>query len=75
MLTVRFSKSKRFTFIFTLLSASNIQFVKADMRGISASVANVHMLQQVVRLLGVSPNEFAQTLSNRTKLCPQGQFM
>ena len=71
--------SKRFASLSTLLSAvlllRNIQFIKADTRDFAASVANVHMLQQVVQLLGVSPNELVQTPTNRMKLCLQDQFM
>ena len=63
-------KPKHLTSIFTLLSAilllSNVQFVEADARDVSASVANVHVLEQVARLLGVSPDDLAQTLTNRT---------
>ena len=63
-------KPKHLTSIFTLLSAilllSNIQFVEADMRGMSAPVANVHILEQVAQLLGMLPNDLAQMLMNQT---------
>ena len=63
-------KPKHLTSIFTLLSAilllSNIQFVEADMRGMSASVANVYILEQVAQLLGMLPNDLAQMLMNQT---------
>ena len=63
-------KPKHLTSIFTLLSAilllSNVQFVEADARDVSASVANMHVLDQVAHLLGLSSDELAQTLTNRT---------
>ena len=63
-------KPKHLTSIFTLLSAilllSNIQFVEADVRGMLASVANVHILEHVAQLLGVLPNDLAQMLMNQT---------
>ena len=63
-------KPKHLTSIFTLLSVilllSNIQFVEADVRGMLASVANVHILEHVAQLLGMLPNDLAQMLMNQT---------
>lgn len=63
-------KPKNLGAIFTILSAilllSNLQFIDADSRDVSASVANTPVLEQVARLLGVSPEDLAQTLTNRT---------
>ena len=36
------------------------------MRGMSAPVANVHILEQVAQLLGMLPNDLAQMLMNQT---------
>ncbi|KIJ69713.1 glycosyltransferase family 2 protein [Hydnomerulius pinastri MD-312] len=63
-------KPKHLSSIFTLLVAilllSNIQFTEADARDVSASVANVPVLEQVARLLGVAPEDLAQALTNKT---------
>ena len=63
-------KPKHLTSIFTPLSAilllSNIQFVEADVSGMLASVANVHILEHVAQLLGMLPNDLAQLLINQT---------
>ena len=56
-----------------ILQLSNIQFVKADVRDVSALGGNVHMLEQVAQLLGMSPDKLAQTLTNQ-KLCPPGDI-
>ena len=70
-------KPKDLIFIFMLLSAilqlSNIQFVKADVGMCQHWVVNVHMLEQVAQLLGMSPDKLAQTLTNQ-KLCPPGDI-
>ena len=63
-------KPKHLSSIFTILVAilllSNIQFTEADAKDVSASVANTPVLEQVARLLGVAPDDLAQTLTNKT---------
>ncbi|KAG6332690.1 hypothetical protein ID866_6397 [Astraeus odoratus] len=63
-------KPKHLSSIFTLLSAilllSNVQFVEADAKDVSASVANTPVVDQVARLLGVPSEDLAQTLTNKT---------
>ena len=68
-------KPKDLIFIFMLLSAilqlSNIQFVKADVGMCQHWVVNVHMLEQVAQLLGMSPEKLSQTLTNQTNYVHQ----
>ena len=63
-------KPKHLSSIFTILVAilllSNIQFTEADARDVSASVANIPVLDHVARLLGVAPDDLAQALTNKT---------
>ncbi|KAI6042199.1 glycosyltransferase family 2 protein [Pisolithus marmoratus] len=63
-------KPKSLSSIFSILSIilllSNIQFVEADARDVSASVANIPVLEQVARLLGVPPEDLAQVLTNKS---------
>ena len=54
-----------------ILQLSNIQFVKADVRDVSALGGNVHMLEQVAQLLGMSPEKLSQTLTNQTNYVHQ----
>ena len=59
-------KPKHLSSIFTILVAilllSNIQFTEADAKDISASV----VLEHVVHLLGIAPDDLAQALTNKT---------
>ena len=49
-----------------ILLLSNIQCIKADVRDVSAKlVVNVHMLEQVAQLLGMSPDKLTHTLTIR----------
>ncbi|KAF8839315.1 glycosyltransferase family 2 protein [Paxillus ammoniavirescens] len=63
-------KPKHLSSIFTLLVAilllSNIEFTEADAKDVSASVANMPVLEQVARLLGLAAEELAQTLTNKS---------
>lgn len=63
-------KPKHLSSIFTILVAillmSNLQFTEADSKDVSASVSNIPVLEQVARLLGVVPEDLAQTLTNKT---------
>ncbi|KAI0940344.1 hypothetical protein AcV5_001478 [Taiwanofungus camphoratus] len=63
-------KPKHLSSVFSLLTAilllGNLQFGEADARDVSAYVSNVPVLEQVARLLGVSPEELGETLTNRT---------
>ncbi|KAH8092468.1 chitin synthase [Cristinia sonorae] len=63
-------KPKHMSSIFSLLVAilllGNIQFGEGDARDVSAYVINTPVLDQVSRLLGVSSEEFGETLTNRT---------
>ena len=63
-------KPKHLSSIFTILVAilllSNIQFTEADAKDVSASVANFPVLEQVARLLGVTADDLAQALTNKT---------
>ena len=72
-------KPKHLTSIFTLLSVilllSNIQFVEADVRGMLASVANVHILEHVAQLLGMLPNDLAQLPINQTNYILKSSFL
>ena len=63
-------KPKHLSSIFTILVAilllSNLQFTEADAKDVSASVATVHVLEHVARLLGVASEDLAQALTNKT---------
>ncbi|KAH9006852.1 glycosyltransferase family 2 protein [Lactarius hatsudake] len=63
-------KSKHMTSIFSLLVAilllSNLQFAEGDARDVSAYVTNTPVLDHIARLLGVSSDDLAQTLTNKT---------
>ena len=63
-------KPKHLSSIFTVLVAilllSNVQFTEADARDVSASVANMPVLEHVARFLGVPSDDLAQTLTNKT---------
>ncbi|KAH7923638.1 glycosyltransferase family 2 protein [Leucogyrophana mollusca] len=63
-------KPKHISSIFTLLVAilhlSNLQFTEADARDVSAYVANTPILDQAARLLGITPEDLSQTLTNKT---------
>ncbi|KAF8432942.1 glycosyltransferase family 2 protein [Boletus edulis BED1] len=63
-------KPKHLSAVFTILVAilllSNIQFIEADAKDVSASVANIPVLDHVARLLGVSSDDLAQALTNKT---------
>ncbi|KAH7905136.1 glycosyltransferase family 2 protein [Hygrophoropsis aurantiaca] len=63
-------KPKHITSIYTLLVAilhlSNLQFTDSDARDVSAYVANAPVLDQAARMLGIAPEDLAQTLTNKT---------
>ncbi|KAH9045438.1 glycosyltransferase family 2 protein [Lactarius pseudohatsudake] len=63
-------KPKHMTSIFSLLVAilllSNLQFAEGDARDVPAYVTNTPVLDHIARLLGVSSDDLAQTLTNRT---------
>ena len=63
-------KPKHMTSIFNLLVAilllGNLQFTDGDAHDVSAHVSNSHVLDQVARLLGVSPDELGQVFTNKT---------
>ncbi|KAG8219096.1 glycosyltransferase family 2 protein [Butyriboletus roseoflavus] len=58
--------SSIFTTLVAILLLSNIQFTEADAKDVSASVANFPVLEHVARLLGVAPDDLAQTLTNKS---------
>ncbi|KAI5987740.1 glycosyltransferase family 2 protein [Pisolithus orientalis] len=60
------SLSSIFSILSTILLLSNIQFVEADAKDVSASVSNMPVLEQVARLLGVPPEDLAQVLTNKS---------
>lgn len=55
-----------FNLVVAILLLGNIQFGEGDARDVSAYVANLPVLEQVARLLGVSTEELAETLTNKT---------
>ena len=63
-------KPKHVTSIFSLLVAilllSNLQFAEGDARDVPAYVTNMPVLDHISRLLGVSSEDLAQTLTNKT---------
>ncbi|PPQ66863.1 hypothetical protein CVT24_008571 [Panaeolus cyanescens] len=63
-------KAKHMTAIFSLLVAilllGNLQFTEGDAHDVSANVANPHVLDQAARFLGVSSEDLAQILTNKT---------
>ena len=63
-------KPKHITSIFSLLVAilllSNLQFAEGDARDVPAYVTNMPVLDHVSRLLGVTSEDLAQTLTNKT---------
>ncbi|KAG1787018.1 glycosyltransferase family 2 protein [Suillus plorans] len=63
-------KSKHVSSIFNVLAAilllGNLEFGEADAQDVSAYVLNVPILQQVAKLLGVSPEELSDTLTYKT---------
>ncbi|KAJ3513631.1 hypothetical protein NLJ89_g2840 [Agrocybe chaxingu] len=63
-------KPKHMTSIHSLLVAilllGNLQFAEGDAHDVSAYIVNGHILEQAARLLGVSPDELGQILTNKT---------
>jgi chitin synthase len=63
-------KPKHMTSIFSLLVAilllSNLQFADGDARDVPAYVTNLPVLDHISRLLGVTSDDLAQTLTNKT---------
>ncbi|KZT06449.1 glycosyltransferase family 2 protein [Laetiporus sulphureus 93-53] len=63
-------KAKHLSSIFSLLVAilllGNVQFTESDGRDVSAYVANMQVLEEVSRLLGVPLDELAEALTNKT---------
>ena len=63
-------KPKHISSIFGLLVAilllGNIQFTEGDACDVSTYVANLLILEQIARLLGVPSEDLAQTLTNKT---------
>ena len=63
-------KPKHMTSIYSLLVAilllSNIQFAEGDARDVPAYVTNTPVLDHIASLLGVSPDDLALTLTNKT---------
>jgi len=63
-------KLKHMTSIFSLIVAilllGNIEFAEGDAHDVSAYVANLHVLDQVSRLLGVPAEELGAILTNKT---------
>ena len=63
-------KPKHMTSIFSLLVAilllGNLEFGEADHTDVSAHITNPLVLDHVARLLGISPEDLGQTLTNKT---------
>ena len=63
-------KPKHMTSLFSLLVAilllSNLHFAESDARDVSAYVTNTPVLDHIAGLLGVSSDDLAQTLTNKT---------
>lgn len=63
-------KQKHMTSIFSLLVAilllGNLQFAEGDFHDVSAHTANVQILDQAARLLGVPAEDLNQVLTNRS---------
>ena len=63
-------KPKHMTSIFSLLVAilllSNLQFAEGDARDVPAYVTNMPVLDHIASLLGISSDDLAQTLTNKT---------
>ncbi|KAF9266073.1 glycosyltransferase family 2 protein [Marasmius fiardii PR-910] len=55
-----------FSLLITILLLGNIQFLDGDMHDVSAYVANAQVLDQVSRLLGITPEDLSQVLTNKT---------
>lgn len=63
-------KQKHMTSIFSLLVAilllGNLQFADPDAKDVAAYIANPDVLDHAARLLGVSPEDLTQVLTNKT---------
>ncbi|KAG6809077.1 hypothetical protein H0H92_001693 [Tricholoma furcatifolium] len=63
-------KQKHMSSIFSILVAillmGNLQFQNGDAHTVSAYIHNTHVLDQVARLLGTTPDELSQVLTNKT---------
>ncbi|KAI0268292.1 glycosyltransferase family 2 protein [Gloeopeniophorella convolvens] len=55
-----------FSLLVSILLLSNLQFGEGDASDFSAYVVNTPVLDHIARLLGVSSEDLAQTLTNRT---------
>lgn len=60
------SLSSIFSVLYIVLLLGNIQFIEADAKDVSASVANMAVLEQVARLLGVPSEDLVQALTNKS---------
>lgn len=58
--------SSIFTLIIAILELGNLQFVDGDQHDFAAYISNAPVLNHASRLLGVSPEELSQTLTNKT---------
>jgi chitin synthase len=72
-------KPKHMTSIFSLLVAilllGNLQFGEADHTDVSAYISNPPVLDHVARLLGISPEDLTQTLTNKTSYVRKDIYM
>ena len=72
-------KSKHQSSIFSLLVAilllSNLQFGEGDARDVTAYVTTVPILDQISRLLGVTSEELAESLTNKTSYVRKELYM
>ncbi|RDB20078.1 Chitin synthase 8 [Hypsizygus marmoreus] len=63
-------KQKHMTSIFSILVAilllGNLQFHDGDAHDVSAYIHNTHVLDHVARLLGTTPDDLSQVLTNKT---------
>ncbi|KAK7469967.1 hypothetical protein VKT23_001403 [Stygiomarasmius scandens] len=55
-----------FSMLIAILLLGNLEFGEGDFHTVSAHVVNTQVLDQVSRLLGVSSEDLAQTLTNKT---------
>ncbi|KAF5369698.1 hypothetical protein D9615_010145 [Tricholomella constricta] len=63
-------KQKHMSSIFSILVAilllGNLQFQNGDAHDVSAYIHNTHVLDHVARLLGTTPDDLSQVLTNKT---------
>jgi chitin synthase len=64
-----------FSLLVTILLLGNLQFGEADRTDVSAHISNPPVLDHVACLLGISPEDLTQTLTNKTSYVRKDIYM